>query len=159
MPDVEGSGRAAAVAPRRSRLLLLVVVVLVAAGAASGGWYVYVQYTTHLTVTGINWEVFVNNTSVGYMFNSESAGCEGQCPVNALVDSVWTYAFTFPFASASYNTTVVNVTLPAPFHVLSTSPPTPIVLTGVGFSVSFRVAIRLPSGPGTYAVTGALWER
>jgi len=156
MPDVEGAPRAGPVISKGRHLLPFVIVAVVAAAASGAGVYVYTQYTTHLTVTGINWQIFVNNTSMGYLFHGESAGCEGQCPSNAQVNSVWLYALLFPFASAEYNLTVVNVTMPPPFQVLGTSPPTPIELAGVGFSTSFRVAIQLPPNPGSYSVLGTI---
>lgn len=157
MAAVEGR-RASGLDPHLVRRLLPFILVAVLAAAASGaGVYAYVQYTTHLTVTGINWQMFVNNTSAGYLFHSESAGCEGQCPANAPVNSVWTYTLVFPFSAANYNVTVVNVTLPAPFVVLGTSPVVPIALKGVGIGPSFRVAIQLPSDSGIYSVTGAIW--
>ncbi len=155
---MEGAQESRPTSHRGRQLLSYVAVALVAAAGSGVGVYAYTQYATHLTVTRINWEVFQNHTSVGFLFNGASAGCDSQCPANAPVGTVWMYALVFPFSMADYNRTVVNVTLPAPFEVLGTSPVTPIRLTAVGNAVSFRVAIQLPADPGTYSVTGAIWE-
>jgi hypothetical protein len=135
--------------------LLFTVAIVVAAVAAGGGVYVYTQYATHLAVTGINWQVYVNNTLIGYVFNSEESGCQAQCPANAQVNSVWIY--TLALSSESSNFTVVNVTLPLPFQIVGTSPALPKeVVVGSG-SASFRIAIQLPANPGSYSVLGAVW--
>lgn len=128
-----------------------------AAGATGGGVYLYAQYATHLSVTGINWQVYVNNTTVGYLFHSEPAGCEAGCPTNAQVNSVWLYTLAFAYGPAEYNLSVVNVTLPMPFHIVGMSPSIPRVLTVGGSFVSFRLAIELPPDPGSYSVLGAVW--
>lgn len=138
-------------------LLWFAVAIVVTAGASGGGVYFYTQYATHLTVTGINWQVYVNETSVGYVFNSEPAGCAAGCPRNAQVNSVWVYQLVWGYGTAVYNLSVVNVTLPLPFHIVGISPSVPRVLTASGGSAVFHVAIQLPPDPGSYSVLGAIW--
>jgi hypothetical protein len=139
------------------RLLWFALAIILSASASGGGVYLYTQYATHLTVTGINWGVYVNNSLAGYLFHSEPSGCEAGCPTNAQVNSVWIYTLVWAYGSAEYNLSVVNVTLPLPFHVVGTSPSIPRELGAGGGTVSFHVAIQLPSDPGSYSVLGAVW--
>ena len=139
------------------RLAWFAVAIIGAAGLSGGGVYLYTQYATHLTVSGINWQVYVNNTSIGYLFNSEPSGCEAGCPTDAQVNSVWLYALPFVYGSAEYNLSVVNVTLPPPFCIVGISPTVPQVLAAGRGSVLFQVAIELPPDPGSYSVLGAVW--
>jgi len=144
--------------PRKAvGLLWFAVAIVVAAAASGGGVYVYTQYATHLAVAGINWQVYVNNTSTGYVFNSEASGCQAQCPASAQVNSVWIYTLVFVYGTAEYNLPVVNMTLPQPFHLLGIFPSIPKELAAGSGSVSFRIAIQLPANPGSYSVLGAVW--
>ena len=138
-------------------LVRFAVAVIVASVASGGGVYLYTQYLTHLNVSGINWQVYVNNSSVGFVFNSERAGCEAVCPTNAQANSVWPYTLVFPYASAESNLSVVNITLPLPFHIVGISPSIPRQLPAGPGSVSFQIAIQLPPNPGSYSVLGAVW--
>lgn len=138
-------------------LLWFIIALIVAAGASGGGVYSYMQSATHLTVTGINWQIYVNNSSAGYLFHSEPAGCEASCPTNAQVNSVWTYSIPFAYGTAEYNLSVVNVTLPMPFRIVGISPGLPRMLTPDGASAPLHIAIQLPPDPGSYSVLGAVW--
>ena len=99
----------------------------------------------------------MNNTSMGYVFNSEASGCQAQCPASAQVNSVWIYTLVFVYGTAEYNLSVVNMTLPQPFHLLGIFPSIPKELAAGSGSVSFRIAIQLPANPGSYSVLGAVW--
>ena len=99
----------------------------------------------------------MNNTSMGYVSNSEASGCQAQCPPNAQVNSVWIYTLVFVYGTAEYNLPVVNMTLPQPFHLLGIFPSIPKELAAGSGSVSFRIAIQLPANPGSYSVLGAVW--
>ena len=157
MPGFAGDEKAGPRPRKGMGLLWFAVAIVVAAAASGGGVYVYTQYATHLRVAGINWQVFVNNTSMGYVFNSEASGCQAQCPANAQVNSVWTYTLAFSYGTAEYNLSVVNMTLPQPFYLLGILPSIPKELAATSGSVSFRIAIQLPANPGSYSVLGAVW--
>lgn len=135
--------------------LWLVVAVLVSAAASGGGVYAYEQYATHLSVTGTNWELFLNNSSEGYVY--ENPTCPGPCPANAQVNSVWNYPLTIYAGSYHSNLSIVNLTLALPFKIVGVSPSVPTPL-GLGDGVVIlHFAIQLPSDPGTFSFTGTVW--
>ncbi len=144
--------------PGHLRLWFLVAV-LVTAAASGGGVYVYEQYTTHLTVTGVNWGLFVNNTSYGYVFEDPSVGCgeTENCPSNAVIGTVWTDLVPFTYGPAEFNLTVRNMTISPSFEILSSIPQIPVFLVPGQGVIFFHIAIHLPGNSCSYSPLGEIW--
>jgi hypothetical protein len=139
--------------PRRNVRLWFVVAISLSAIASGSGVYAYEQYANHLTVSGLDWEVFVNNRSDGYLYDGSAAGCSGGCPTNAPVGSLWSVEFS---VTLGRNATVANVVIPSPFALVGITPGLPFVQGAGTTTVTFHLAVQLPSAPGTYSLLGTV---
>ena len=136
-----------------------VIAVVVSSAASGGGVYAFEYYTTHVTITGVNWEVFVNGTSQGYLFEWPSYGCAGAggCPRNASLGTVWGDSLSLSYGPDESNLSVRNVTISSPLTVVGVTPGLPVRL-GSGYgTVLFHVSIELPQSPGYFSVLGRIW--
>jgi hypothetical protein len=144
--------------PRHLRLWFAIAI-LVSAAASGGGVYAYEQYTTHLSVTGMNWELFVNNTSLGYLYETPALGCAqtGNCPTNAALSTLWTDFLIVTYGPGEFNLTIQNLTISPPFAIVGSEPSIPYLLVSGQGVASFHVAIQLPSTAGSYSPLGEVW--
>jgi hypothetical protein len=145
---------------RAPRLRLwFVVAVAVSAVASGAGVYAYQYYTTRVTVSGINWEVFINGSSRGYVFDGGHSGCvaAGNCPNNATTGTLWIDVLSFPYGPTEYNLAIRNVTTSTPFTVVWVSPSQPVLVAQFSDSIDLHIAIQLPSSAGTYSPLGEIW--
>lgn len=147
--------------PMRPRYLRVwfVISVLLSTAVSGGAVYVYELYSTHMSVTGVNWEVFLNNTSMGYVFKDPSVGCgeTGNCPRNVEVGTAWTDFVPFAYGPSEFNLTIKNMTISWPFEILSTSPALPVFLISGQGVVSFHIVVHLPGTSGSYSPLGEIW--
>ena len=144
--------------PRTLRVAWLVVAVVLAASVTGGAVYAYEQYVSHVTVTGINWQVFLNNSSSGYLFGGGTMGCQSLgCPTNAPVASVWTFHLYVYYAAYDDGLSIRNLTVPAPFGLAGSAPPIPVLLVQGSADIVVGVTLQLPSSPGSYSILGTIW--
>ncbi|MCI4319995.1 MAG: hypothetical protein L3K23_07695 [Thermoplasmata archaeon] len=138
--------------------LWIATAVLVGVAVGGGSIYRYEQTSAHVTVTGANWEVFVNNSSTGYVFNEPLSGCAVGCPTGALAGSVWTVLLPFGYGSGENGASILQFTAPSPFVLLSYSPALPIHLPlPGGAEVQEKMLIELPTTAGSYSYLGTIW--
>ena len=149
-----------AVPARPKHLRLWFAIAVAASAVASGaGVYAYDYYSTHLTVTGVNWQMFVNRTSWGFLYPTPSSGCSGaaQCPNNATIGGVWLDVVDFRYIPTEFNLSVRNLTISSPFSIIDESPALPLFLNpGPGLAVIYA-EIELPHSGGYYSPLGEIW--
>ena len=140
-------------------VVVIVVVVVLAAGlyvadsslkpSAGGGGSTPAQ----VTVSAIDWSIQYTGTTSGYFGPAQQSSSAGltQIAGSQIVDTV-----TFGSSAVLFSHNINQITVTAPFSLVSISPSLPLSVSPGG-SVSIAVTIQLPSTAGTYAASGTIY--
>jgi hypothetical protein len=138
---------------RQVPLWVLIVAVMAASPLIYAGVFAIGDYiTTHTTVTVdlVSWAVPVGG-GTEYIISCQTVASIGNCPYPASPGS--NYALSV-FLSGYFEGKNVSLTAPSPFHLRSTAPDLPALVSSAGLTIG--VNLTLPSSPGEYSFTGAV---